>query len=125
MTAPMTLTRPTASLLDDHTVQALRASLFEDLDAQHMQILELQRTVDDLMGQQDTDSLLEREIAERAIGRAIEAAADIEHALRRIDDGTYGSCEQCGAPVGAARLEVIPHARLCVDCTPGAPRPVI
>ena len=37
---------------------------------------------------------------------------DIEDALRKIDDGTYGVCEQCGGPIGEARLEAMPTARL-------------
>ena len=41
--------------------------------------------------------------------------ADIEAALRRIDDGTYGICEVCGRPIGDARLEAIPTARRCVE----------
>lgn len=40
--------------------------------------------------------------------------ADIEHALRRIDDGTYGSCEACGKPIGDERLEAMPAARFCL-----------
>ena len=41
--------------------------------------------------------------------------ADVEHALRRLDEGTYGLCEACGKPIGDARLDAIPAARLCVD----------
>jgi len=41
--------------------------------------------------------------------------ADVEHALRRLDEGTYGRCEACGRPIGDARLDAIPAARLCVD----------
>ena len=40
--------------------------------------------------------------------------ADVEHALRRIDDGTYGTCEACGKQIDDARLEVVPAARFCV-----------
>src|ERR1700730_1342240 len=40
---------------------------------------------------------------------------DVEHALRRLDDGTYGTCEACGKPIGEARLEAVPAARFCVD----------
>ena len=40
---------------------------------------------------------------------------DVEHALHRIDDGTYGSCEACGRPIGDARLEALPAARFCLD----------
>jgi RNA polymerase-binding transcription factor DksA len=40
---------------------------------------------------------------------------DIEHALRRLDDGTYGTCEACGRPIDDDRLEAMPAARLCLD----------
>lgn len=41
--------------------------------------------------------------------------AEIERAQRRIEDGTYGTCEVCGRPIGDERLEAKPAARLCVD----------
>ncbi len=41
--------------------------------------------------------------------------ADIEHALQRLDDGTYGTCEACGKPIGDDRLEAIPAARFCLE----------
>ena len=41
--------------------------------------------------------------------------ADVEVAIRRIDDGTYGSCEVCGRAIGDDRLEAMPAARLCVE----------
>lgn len=40
---------------------------------------------------------------------------DIDHALARIEDGTYGTCEACGKPIGDARLEAVPTARFCVE----------
>ena len=40
--------------------------------------------------------------------------SDVEHALRRIDDGTYGTCEACGRPIGDDRLEALPAARFCL-----------
>jgi len=42
--------------------------------------------------------------------------AEIEDALIRIDDGTYGICEGNGEPIPKARLEAIPWARYCVKC---------
>jgi DnaK suppressor protein len=41
---------------------------------------------------------------------------DVERALRKLDDGTYGLCERCGEAIGADRLEAIPWARLCIRC---------
>jgi DnaK suppressor protein len=42
--------------------------------------------------------------------------AHIDAALRRIEDGTYGSCENCGKPISPERLEAMPWATLCIDC---------
>jgi RNA polymerase-binding transcription factor DksA len=39
---------------------------------------------------------------------------DVDDALRRLDDGTYGICEECGKPIDEARLEAVPWARYCV-----------
>jgi RNA polymerase-binding transcription factor DksA len=41
--------------------------------------------------------------------------ADVERALRKVEGGTYGLCEACGRWIPAARLEVRPEARFCVD----------
>lgn len=41
--------------------------------------------------------------------------ADVEHALRRLDDGSYGICEACGKPIGDARLEAMPASRFCLE----------
>ena len=41
--------------------------------------------------------------------------ADVEHAIRRLDDGSYGTCEACGKPIDDARLEAMPAARFCVE----------
>ena len=41
--------------------------------------------------------------------------ADVEHALKRLDDGTYGTCEVDGKPIPADRLEAMPAARFCLE----------
>jgi DnaK suppressor protein len=47
---------------------------------------------------------------------ARELLAQTERALARIDEGTYGTCESCGEPIGKARLQAFPRATLCVKC---------
>ena len=42
--------------------------------------------------------------------------ADIDGALKRIDDGTYGTCTNCGKQIASERLEARPWATLCIDC---------
>ena len=48
------------------------------------------------------------------VRQAQEHLREIDAALERVDAGTYGSCEVCGAPVPTARLEARPTARTCV-----------
>lgn len=42
--------------------------------------------------------------------------AQIDGALRKIEDETYGTCDRCGEPINPERLEAIPYATLCIDC---------
>jgi DnaK suppressor protein len=45
----------------------------------------------------------------------------IRAALKRMQEGTYGECVQCGEPIAKKRLEAIPHATLCITCASGPP----
>ena len=60
--------------------------------------------------------LLERDLAVDAGRRAI---ADIDHALARLEAGTYGACEQCGSMISFERLASVPQTRSCGRCRPG------
>ncbi len=51
-------------------------------------------------------------LASQARGRL----AEIDAALRRLDEGGFGVCERCGQPIGAERLEARPAASTCVRC---------
>jgi RNA polymerase-binding transcription factor DksA len=53
-----------------------------------------------------------------ATARSIAASiADIDRALEKVEAGTYGLCDECGAPIGDTRLEALPAATLCVICS--------
>lgn len=41
---------------------------------------------------------------------------DIEHALKKLQDGTYGLCEECGCEIPVKRLDALPFAAYCVSC---------
>jgi DnaK suppressor protein len=45
---------------------------------------------------------------------------EISAALKRIDEGDYGTCERCDEAINPRRLEVDPTARLCIDCASAA-----
>jgi DnaK suppressor protein len=52
-------------------------------------------------------------------GQASLAVEEIDDALKRIDDKTYGYCERCFQPIPKPRLRALPYARLCVACKSG------
>ncbi len=108
------------SAVADGVLDDLRAALLTELHTKAAERAEHEARAASLTGQMDPDSLLERELAELGANRAGQAIAEIEDALARIERGTYGRCEACGAAVARERLEAIPHARNCVACS--APR---
>jgi RNA polymerase-binding protein DksA len=55
----------------------------------------------------------ERDVAMQDSAHAM--LRQIEVALKKIDDGTYGVCERCGKPISAARLEAIPYTPFCIE----------
>lgn len=57
----------------------------------------------------------EREKDYSILERVEAELADVDHALHRLDDGTYGTCEACGRPIDEERLQAMPAARFCVD----------
>jgi RNA polymerase-binding transcription factor DksA len=58
----------------------------------------------------------ERGEVEVLLGSLRESLGHVEDALRRLDDGTYGTCERCREPISPARLEAMPDARRCMNC---------
>jgi DnaK suppressor protein len=57
-----------------------------------------------------------QELAFRLGERESQLVADIDQALLRIDEGTYGVCARCGEPISDARLEALPTARYDAAC---------
>lgn len=45
-----------------------------------------------------------------------ESLRQVEHAVAKVDDGTYGICETCGQPIGKLRLEAFPRTTQCMSC---------
>lgn len=48
--------------------------------------------------------------------RLVDRLADVDHALQKFEDGSYGLCDNCGKPINPERLEALPHASLCLEC---------
>jgi len=67
------------------------------------------------MADQGTDAM-EREKAFLFASKSGRLLYHINEALRRIKDKTYGKCQECRQEISPARLEAVPHARLCIKC---------
>ncbi|HZJ43601.1 MAG TPA: TraR/DksA family transcriptional regulator [Pyrinomonadaceae bacterium] len=59
---------------------------------------------------------LEKSTALDLAGRESELITEIDEALQRIEDGTYGQCRRCGKPIDEERLKAIPTARYDAKC---------
>jgi DnaK suppressor protein len=58
----------------------------------------------------------ERSEMDALAGRLTEALREVDDALTKVENGTYGKCESCGKEIGEARLDAMPAARLCIAC---------
>lgn len=116
MSASMQLSVDEGELSPD-VLARLRTRLVAEAEALTARRTEHESLIAELRGLIDSDSAVERELAETGAARTEETLADIEHALNRLEMGAYGSCEVCGLPMPMERLEAIPSARLCVACT--------
>ncbi|KQP67184.1 MULTISPECIES: TraR/DksA family transcriptional regulator [Nocardioides] len=86
---------------------------------QEQELSGLMRDSGDGAGQDQADvgaSSFERDHELTVLNNERDKLAQIERALARIDDGTYGVCESCGEPIGKNRLMAFPRATLCMTC---------
>ena len=58
----------------------------------------------------------DQEFTLERLGSSSETLQLIDEALDRIEEGTYGQCEECGESIGERRLQIRPYACLCVGC---------
>jgi DnaK suppressor protein len=58
----------------------------------------------------------ERGEVEALAGTLRDTLQEIDTALTKLEQGTYGQCETCGGPIAEARLEAMPAARQCISC---------
>lgn len=61
----------------------------------------------------------ERGEAEALANTLRETLQEVEHALSKVGQGSFGACERCENEISAARLEAMPSSRFCIDCASG------
>jgi len=108
-----------------HALYSARAERLEEADALKAEADQMaldaepgDTQFDDESGEGSTAAVdRERDLALSAQARA--EVVEIDVALDKIDEGTYGTCDKCGKSIPKARLDVIPWAALCVTCKSG------
>jgi DnaK suppressor protein len=118
--------RPGEDPWSDAELTELRVELEKEAAALRAELGEFQSQITARLGdsaaeagddEADTSSkLFEREQQLALSNNTRELLEQTEHALARIESGTYGVCESCGKPIGKARLQAFPRATLCVAC---------
>jgi RNA polymerase-binding protein DksA len=96
-----------------------RERLRAELNMAEVELHDLMRDAGDGAGNDQADvgsASFERDHEMSLANNARLMLAQTEHALARIDDGSYGICERCGQPVGKMRLMAFPRATLCLSC---------
>ncbi|WP_285630807.1 TraR/DksA family transcriptional regulator [Actinoallomurus iriomotensis] len=72
--------------------------------------------VDDEHDPEGATIAFERAQIEALLDQSRRHLSDLDRALRRLDEGAYGRCEVCGAPIAAERLAARPTALTCIAC---------
>jgi RNA polymerase-binding transcription factor DksA len=118
----MTLSEERRGRLDAEREQTLRrlASLTGEYDA--VVAASRDTNADDEHDPEGATIAFERSQVGALIRQAREGLAEVDAAVRRLEEGTYGRCERCGATIDEDRLRARPVARLCIRCAARAAR---
>ena len=101
------------------THEELKAELEQRLAQMQSRLASIKRDVTQSHSGDSAEQAQERENDEvvDAIGNeTAQSIRDLQAALVRLEEGTYGQCQNCGADIAEARLEAIPEARHCLKC---------
>jgi DnaK suppressor protein len=118
------VTKHTRSAAETEKIRAALAGRLDELRTEYDQLMaeitELQRDrLTDSAGDDQADTgtkTFEREQEISLANSLLERVTQVERALERLDDGSYGWCERCGNPIPVERLAAFPSATLCVTC---------
>ncbi|MFF8591826.1 TraR/DksA family transcriptional regulator [Streptomyces sp. NPDC015220] len=103
--------------LTPEDLAALRENLTEQLLFRREQLQQIAASATsraDALLQQRAAAQIEVRVKLAASARMV--LADVEAALARLDDGSYGACHLCRRPIARERLEIVPQARYCARC---------
>ena len=120
---------PKADPVPELDLEAVRATLEERRDSTRARVSGLAARPEPGsglgFGKRIGDGTIEAvsRLTEIGVGGSLEAGlARTERALVKLDEGTYGTCDACGAPIPPARLQAMPDSTLCLTCSAQARR---
>lgn len=99
--------------------EMLRQRLEDRLQASRQELDEIEERLQDKgdYSPGTGDPLVVRWELDLALRERVENRIDqMEEALERLEEGTYGTCSHCGRPIDVERLEALPQTDLCIDC---------
>ncbi len=103
-------------MLTADVLAELRAALEDERDQLRRQIGDLPTEDDFDENHADSGQVAAEQGEHRALAGALgDQLTDVEHALAKIDDGTYGRCEASGEEIPLPRLQAMPATRFCID----------
>jgi len=100
-------------------LKKIKTSLLSEAEMVRSRILGSENVeIEEIRGD-DGDSaqaIYRAQLSSRFQGRDMKLLSKIEYALNKIDNGTFGTCEECEEPIAVKRLEARPVTTLCVNC---------
>lgn len=108
--------------LTEATLETCRRRLLDERHRAVKQFLDTEGALHELVGDREVEIMdrVQGEVWEQMVRsldeRDREELEEVQAALDRIADGTYGRCQDCDQPIASARLEALPTARRCMAC---------
>ena len=93
---------------------ARREAIAEDLRAATVALINDESVYTDAVDQAAADT--DKNLTLRMKNRDRDVLWQIDEAIKRLDDGSFGECERCGDAISDGRIEAFPFTTLCIDC---------
>ncbi len=107
--------RPSRISTYERLLRARQRQLQDRVRVRHEEVQVDQRVPEDELAEASRSVM--QTAAVTTLERELHLLEEIEAALERIKEGSYGVCERCGKPIPERRLEALPWARLCLPCS--------
>lgn len=111
-------------MLRQSNIDMLQKELLERKEELLLETNSSKELINELMSESASDDFDFAEISSDSFNmttlrnKQMEELKDINLALKKIEDGTYGVCDMCDENIGLQRLKIKPHARFCIHCRP-------